>query len=76
VIFVSDSRTPAGTRIRIDDLELAAESFGSGIPLIRATSHHCPIAGIATANFNVHDRRGRNLDRPVEPRRALSGCVK
>jgi hypothetical protein len=33
VIFAGDARTPAGTRIRIDDLELTAESFGSGIPV-------------------------------------------
>lgn len=33
VVFVSDSRTPAGTRVRLDDQELAAKSFGASIQL-------------------------------------------
>jgi hypothetical protein len=33
VIFVGDSGTPVGTRVRVDDLELAAQSFGSPIPV-------------------------------------------
>lgn len=33
VILVADERTPADTRVRLDDLELASASFGSAIPL-------------------------------------------
>jgi hypothetical protein len=33
VIFSADETTPAGTRVRVDELELASASFGSAIPL-------------------------------------------
>lgn len=33
VIFSADNATPADTRVRLDDLELASASFGSAIPI-------------------------------------------
>lgn len=33
VIFAADAQTPADTRVRVDELDLAAPSFGSAIPL-------------------------------------------
>ena len=68
IVFVADARTPADTRLRVDDVELAVASFGSAIPLDPG-SHRAIIRapGQPTRTINFSLLAAETLTLPLSP---------
>jgi hypothetical protein len=80
VIFVPDEKTPADTRVRLDDLELASASFRSAIPLDPG-EHHAVIrsAGSSPRTLTFRVAEGEtttlNLTAPARPEPASVATI-
>lgn len=74
LILSTSYRTPAGTRARVDEIELAGASFGSAIPLDPGT-HQIVIRSpsAATRSSSVNLEEGKTVTVSVDPPLSAAG---